>query len=52
MATDLVGNTQRQSDLVGGTGSFGVGSAGNEVLGQGSSPESKSGGPKGVHGDG
>lgn len=51
MATDLMGHTQRQPDLVGGAGSLSIGPATGEC-GGGSGPESKSGGPEGVHGDG
>jgi len=43
-------HTQRQPDLVGGTGGLSVSPA-TENVGGGSSPESKSGSPEGVHGD-
>ena len=51
MTTDLMGHTQRQPDLVGGAGGLSIGPA-TEKRGDGSSPESKSGSPEGVHGDG
>lgn len=50
MATDLMGHTQGQPDPVGGAGSLSIGPAAGEC-GDGSSPESKSGSPEGVHGD-
>jgi hypothetical protein len=46
-----VRHAQRQPDLVGGASSLGVGTSAEE-RGGGPSPESESGSPESVHGDG